>query len=202
MAGVGPWLIVRVMHMAHAGSVRSMTQWLDNLGTLGFETYYPMIREMRPVPRKRLSRAQRDSGVILMRPKVVPFLPSLVFVREIPNLPSPVRSLCDHPGVIGFIGFGAEPARISDVLIEGLRERERAGEGGAIPGATPVQYIFRAGDRVEVVNGAFASYEGIVETPPDVPIERIDPDTRLRLTLAMFGRATPVNAAVADIRKL
>jgi hypothetical protein len=26
------WLIVRVMQMAHAGPVRSMVQWLDNIG--------------------------------------------------------------------------------------------------------------------------------------------------------------------------
>jgi transcription antitermination factor NusG len=197
----GPWLIVRVTAMAHAGP-RSMIQWLDNLGALGWESYYPMVREMRQVPRKQLSHAQRNSGVILMRPRVVPFLPSLVFVRENHDRPHRTRSLFDYPGVIGFIGFGAEPARISDALITGLRERERAGEGNAIPGGTPIEYVFRAGDEVEVLHGPFAYFRGIVEAAPDVPIERIDADTRLRLTLAFFGRQTPANVAVSDIRKL
>lgn len=190
-----PWLIVRSMRMAGD----RMSAWLSGVQSLGFETYYPMIRELRPVPRRKLSHHQRVSNVSIMRPAVVPFLPSTIFVRPAVERPG---DLPRHPGVIGFVCVGRDPAQISEVLIERLRARERAGEGGAIPGGTPVEYIFKPGERVRVINGAFTDYTAIVDCPPDVPIERIDADTRLRLTIDIFGRATPVNVAVADVRKV
>lgn len=185
------WLIVQ----SRFASGDRMEQWLKGLKSCGCETYYPMIRELKRVPQRELTRAQRLSNVTLMRPRVVAFLPGHVFVRG-------GRRVLEHPGVLGVVSFGSEPARISDALIERLRERERAGEGGVIPGATLVEMIFRPGDPVEVLNGPFAMFRGIVEKQPNVPIERIDADTRLRLTLEVFGRRTPVEIAVADIRKL
>ncbi len=169
-----------------------MKYWLGGLHRLGFETYYPMIRECRPVPRRKLSHAQRNSSASIMRMAVVPFLPQLVFARG-----GDFWSLSDHPGTIGFVmGTCGEPAHVADGVVERLVAREKAG-GGAIPGATPVEYIFNKGDTVHVVNGAFANHKGIVDIPPDVPIERIDSDTRLRLTIAGFK----IQVAVCDVRK-
>lgn len=201
------WLIVSTMRLSHERPVRKpdhdgeqrsrMECWLVGLATLGFETYYPMIREMKRVPADRLSRAQRASGVSLMRPRVVPFLPGRVFVRE----RSGIGRIADHPGVVGFLCVGGEPARISNVLIDNLRRREAAG-GGAIPGGTPVEYIFRPGDEVEVVDGGLAGQKGRVEVPPNVALEAIDSDTILRLAIDIFGRPTRVDVAVGRVRKI
>jgi hypothetical protein len=185
MAG-GSWLIMRSLRFSGA----RMKRWLDGVASLGWQVYYPMVRELRPVPRRRLSYAQR-SGPKIMRPSVVPFLPGIIFARG-----GDFWTLADHPGVLGFVTQGSDPARISDEIVARLRERETAG-GGAIPGGTPVAYIFHAGERVTVVNGAFANQTGIVELAPDVPLESIDADTRLRLTLGGFK----VSVSVADIRK-
>lgn len=183
-----PWLIVRSLRL----STDRMKHWLDGLHRLGFETYYPMMRECRPVPRRKLSHAQRSSSASIMRPAVVPFLPQLVFARG-----GDFWSLADHPGTVGFVvGTCGEPAHVADGVVERLRAREKAG-GGAIPGGTPVEYIFTRGERVQVVNGAFANQTGIVEVAPDVPIERIDADTRLRLTIGGFK----IQVAVCDVRK-
>ncbi len=199
-----PWLIVRSLRF----SPDRMKYWLDGLHRLGFETYYPMIRECLPVPRRKLSHAQRNSSASIMRMAVVPFLPQLVFMRghgcgthvdysdsEDGKLVQVAFDLFRHPGVIGFVGED-EPTPVSDAVIERMRARERAG-GGAIPGSTPVEYIFAKGDTVHVVNGAFANHRGIVDLPPDVPIERIDSDTRLRLTIGGFK----IRVAVSDVRK-
>jgi hypothetical protein len=202
----GAWLIVRSLRF----SPDRMEHWLNGLHRLGFETYYPMIRECRPVPRRRLSHAQRSSSAIIMRPAVVPFLPQLVFVRgrgcgtlvdyseseyEYGKLVQVAFDLFRYSGVRGFVGEN-EPTPVSDAVIERMRSRERAG-GGAIPGSTPVEYIFSKGDMVHVVNGAFSNQKGIVELPPDVPIERIDSFTRLRLTISGFK----IIVAVSDVRK-
>ena len=183
-----PWLIVRSLRF----STDRMKHWLDGLHRLGFETYYPMIRECRAVPRRKLSHAQRSSSASIMRPALVPFLPQLVFARGVD-----FWSLADHPGTRGFVeGTCGEPAHVAEAVVDRLRAREKAG-GGAIPGSTPVEYIFAKGDTVHVVNGAFANQKGMVELPPDVPIERIDSYTRLRLTIGGFK----IHVAVSDVRK-
>jgi transcription antitermination factor NusG len=51
------------------------------LEALGLETYYPVVRELRPLAKKRMSHAQRASGVAILRPTAVPFLPRHVFVE-------------------------------------------------------------------------------------------------------------------------
>lgn len=188
LATFPPWLIVRSLRF----SADRMKHWLDGLHRLGWQTYYPMIRECRPVPRRKLSHAQRSSSASIMRAAVVPFLPQLVFARG-----GDFWGLSDHPGTIGFVvGTCGEPAHVADGVVERLREREKVG-GGAIPGGTPVEYIFNRGDSVYVVNGAFANQRGIVDLPPDMPIERIDADTRLRLTIGGFK----MQVAVCDVRK-
>ena len=211
-----PWCIVRVIRLPHErgtalgkrrrdgehirDSLRDepsrMEMWINGVNLLGIETYYPMVREMRPVPRNELSRSQRAAGVTLMRSRVVPFLPYLVFVA------AGGRHVVErHPGAIGLVSVAAVPAIIADELIDALRLREREG-GGAIPGGTPIEFIFRAGDRVRIVHGAMAGQVGIVDHDPTVPLERIDSDTRLRLALDLFGRPTPVTLTVADVAKL
>jgi len=174
-----------------------MQAWLAGVNAAGFTTYYPMVRELRRVPLRELSRSQRDCGVNVMRPQVAPFLPGLVFV----SARADVRKLMDYPGILGLICVGTAPARISGAWIEGLQAREREG-GGAIPGGTPIELIFRIGDRVRILDGALLDRIGIVEHPPDCPIERIDGTTRLRLAVELFGRATTVDLTIADIRKI
>lgn len=190
---ISPWLILRCLRM----SEERMTVWLAGLASLGFETYYPMIRELRQVPKRELSRAQRTSSVSIMRPRVAPFLPQMVFIRG-----GGGYWLSAHPGVIGFVTFGGEPALVSHVIITRLRARGAAGDGGAIPGATPVEYIFSPGDSVEIVDGPLASRTATVDATPSRAIEDIDADTRLRLTIDIFGQKTKVTMPVSSVRKV
>jgi transcription antitermination factor NusG len=202
------WVIVRSLRLSHdrataigsrkrddpgGADTSRMEAWIRGLESEGFETYYPMVRELRRVPRRELSKAQRDCGVTLMRPRVVAFLPGFVFVVDSGRL----RFLASHPGVIGFVSVAGEPARISDWSIEQLRAREREGDG-AIPGGTPIELIFRKGDAVRVINGPFTDQQGIVAVPPSVPLEDIDTSTRLRLSVGQFS----VDLTVADVRKI
>lgn len=189
-----PWLILRSLRM----SGERMTGWLTDLNTLGVETYYPMIREMRRVPLRKLSPMQRHSGVTMMRPRVVPFLPQAIFVRGMS------AELLDHPRVCGrvtgFLSIGSELARAPDWEIAKLRRREL---DGVLPGASSAEWIFGVGDEVEVLNGAYTTFRGIVEVPPNCEIQDIDPDTRLTIVLRVFaGRYTRVNLAVTDVCKV
>lgn len=193
------WLVLRVMRLPEEPPncpperrpPRSMQRWLEKAQEAGYVTYYPMVSEMRRVPKNRLSKHMREQNI--MRPAVVPFLPSLVFVHDEPG----ATSIAYLPGAIGFMMMGEIFAPVSEAWIDKLRGREKLG-GGAIPGGTPAEYVFELGEHVETVHPALGTVEAKVTVVPSCPIEEIDADTRLELAIGQFR----VSARVSDVRKL
>jgi transcription antitermination factor NusG len=165
---------------------------------LNVETYYPAVREMRAVPRRQLSHAQRNSGNAIMRARCAPFIPGVVFTRMEPGYPRQ-EEIFERTKILGFICVGEHAAVIGAAVIDELRARE---VNGAISGRTPARMLFRIGERVRVSDGPFTTFTGLVVEVPDIALEDIDADTRLRLTLDIFGRATKVELSAWQIEKL
>lgn len=185
------WYIV---HCVGTTDVRA----IDLLDHLKFTHYYPHVREMRPVPRKRLSHKQRASGIAVMRPQIVPFFPRYIFVRFDMGKDG-WREMFKCAGIGGLVCEGELPVWVPDAFIEAIAMRE---VDGAVPGKTPARLIFEVKEIVRVSHGPFAGHNGIVERIPDKAIENIDPDDRIRVAVSVFGRATPVDLEISQIEKL
>jgi transcription antitermination factor NusG len=190
-----PWLALRCTGNPELGAI-------PHLETLELETYYPMIREQRRVPRRMLSRAQRDSGVALMRPRIVALFPGLVFVREGDDLHQKENAIFWLPSVIGFLSAGDRPVRIPHSGKWNIGDLKAREINGVIAGSTPASMILKVGDLVRVANGPFTECTGIIEKIPDVAIEDIDAGTRLKLAIDIFGQKTPVELAAWQVEKI
>ena len=95
------------------------------------------------------------------------------------------------PKVLGFIGGTVErPAPISQKEAETILNRlATEGEGKPKP-----KVLFEPGEMVRVIDGPFADFNGVVE---DVNYEK----SRLRVSVLIFGRATPVELEFAQVEK-
>lgn len=96
----------------------------------------------------------------------------------------------DVPRVLGFIGGTPDkPAPISDQEADAILSRVEEGAQKPRP-----KILFEAGEVVRVVEGPFRDFNAVVE---DVNYDK----SRLKVSVLIFGRSTPVDLEFGQVEK-
>jgi len=117
------------------------------------------------------------------------FFPGYVLVRM--QLSDQTRRLVlDVPRVLGFVGTEGDPIPISDDEAGRVLNQIREGVERPRPAV-----IFEIGENVRVGDGPFTSFNGVVE---EIDEER----SRVKVSVSIFGRATPVELEYSQVEKI
>ena len=94
------------------------------------------------------------------------------------------------PGVLGFVGgTNDKPTPLTEKEVNSILQRVQEGVSKPKP-----KTLFAVGEVVRIIAGPFADFDGVVE---DINYEK----SRLRVSVSIFGRPTPVELEFGQVQK-
>jgi transcription termination/antitermination protein NusG len=138
------------------------------------------------VPTEQITEVRRGKKVQAERK----FMPGYVLAKL--ELNDDVYHLVKNtPKVTGFLGSSGKPQAVSEA--EAARMLNSKEEAAAAP-KQKIKVDFEIGDQVKVLDGPFASFNGLVE--------ELDFDkSKVKVSVSIFGRATPVELDFEQVER-
>ena len=117
------------------------------------------------------------------------FLPSYILIEM--ELSSETQHFINNvPGVTNFVGPGRKPERLKKVEIDRILGHINSSKVREVPSMK-----FNLGNKVKVIDGPFTDFTGTVE--------EINPlKNKVKVSVSIFGRPTPVELNVLQIEKV
>ena len=157
-------------------------QILADATRLGLEALVDSVE----VPTETITEVRRGKKVQAERK----FFPGYVLAKLTMN-DDVYHLVKNQPKVTGFLGAMGKPQAISEA--EAARILNTKAEAAAAP-KTRITVDYEIGDQVKVLDGPFASFNGLVE--------EIDFDKgRVKVSVSIFGRATPVELEFEQVER-
>jgi transcriptional antiterminator NusG len=174
------WYIIHA-YSGFEGKVRDAI--LSEANRMGLEQLVEQIE----VPTETITEARRGKKIQVERK----FMPGYVLAKLAMN--DDVYHLVKNtPKVTGFLGPNGKPQAISDT--EAARMLNSKEEAAASAPRQQIKVDYEIGDSVKVLDGPFASFNGIVE--------ELDFDkSKVKVSVSIFGRATPVELDFEQVER-
>jgi len=151
----------------------------QNLEHQGYVCYMPLIA---------CEKIRRG----VLKVETEPLFPRYLFIQLDTSLTSqswgPIRST---KGVSRLVTFGIQPARVSDAIVAMLHSMEETSHGSI---RHPIQRIFNPGDHVQLIEGAFAGFEGIYQAA--------DGAARAMVLIELLSKQVQIGVSPAGLRKV
>ena len=140
------------------------------------------------VPTEKITEVRRGKKITSARK----FFPGYVLAKLAMN--DDVYHLVKNtPKVTGFLGSMGKPQAISDA--EASRILSTKEEAAAAAPKAKLNVDYEIGDSVKVLDGPFASFNGLVE---ELDFDR----GRVKVGVSIFGRATPVELEFEQVERV
>ncbi len=157
---------------------------LSEAGRMGLE---PQVEAVE-VPTEKVTEIRRGKKVQSERK----FFPGYVLAKLV--MSDQVYHLVKNtPKVTGFLGPNGKPQAISEA--EAARILSTKEEMASAAPTKKIQVDYDIGDSVKVLDGPFASFNGVVE---ELDFDR----GRVKVSVSIFGRATPVELEFEHVERV
>jgi len=169
------WYVVHT-YSGHEAKVKS--NLLRRVESMGMENSIFQVE----VPEERV--VEIKDGKKIERPKKI--FPGYVLVEMILDDDS-WHAVRNTPGVTSFVGASSKPIPLMNREVKKILKRSMSGK-------TRVQIDLKIGDHIKVISGPFTDFSGdIIEINPE--------RGKLKVSVSIFGRPTPVELEFAQVSK-
>ncbi len=177
-----PWFVIQT-YSSHEKKVKAHLE-----ERVRAEGMVDEILEVR-IPTQRIAEV-KDGRRRTMERSVYPGYIFLSVADSMTDLTGLLPFVKLTPGVMGFVPSRNEPTPLADKDVPSMIEAEEVEEPETV---THIEYDM--GDVVRVIEGPFAGFTGEVN---DVDMAK----QRMKLTISIFGRATPVELDFLQVERV